>query len=59
MEEVSNRFRLEEPPFRGEEHDGFPPFLWFGMSIRFLAVGLAAFAVAIVMAALPLIAQGA
>jgi len=58
MEGVSNRFPPEKPPFRGEESCVFPSFLWHGMSVRFLAVGLAAFAAAILMAALPLVAHG-
>jgi hypothetical protein len=49
---------MNKPPFRGEACRRFRPFLWLGMSVRFLAVGLAAFATAILMAALPLIAHG-
>jgi hypothetical protein len=49
---------MKNPPFGGEASRQFRPFLWDGMSVRFLAVGLAAFATAILMAALPLIAHG-
>jgi hypothetical protein len=49
---------MNKPPFRGEACRRFRPFLRLGMSVRFLAVGLAAFATAILMAALPLIAHG-
>jgi hypothetical protein len=48
---------MKNPPFGGEACRGFRPFLWDAMSVRFLAVGLAAFAAAILMAALPLIAH--
>ena len=49
---------MKNPPFGGEASRQFRPFLWDGMSVRFLAVGLAAFATAILMAALPLITHG-
>jgi len=48
---------MKNPPFGGEAFRGFRPLLWDGMSVRFLAVGLAAFAAAILMAALPLVAH--
>ena len=48
---------MKNPPFGGEAFRGFRPLLWDGMSVRFLAVGLAAFATAILMAALPLVAH--
>jgi len=49
---------MKNPPFGGEARRRFRPFLWLGMSVRFLAAGLAAFGTAILMAALPLIAHG-
>jgi len=48
----------KNPPFGGRRRVASAPFLRFGMSVRFLAVGLAAFAATIVMAALPLVAHG-
>jgi len=43
------------PPFGGRTVERFQPFLRGGMSIRFLAAGLAAFATAVLMAALPVL----
>jgi len=48
---------MKNPPFGGEAYRGFRPLLRDGMSVRFLAVGLAAIAAAILMAALPLVAH--